>query len=214
MMKNKKRTYTNIVVISGPSGSGKSTLICRMMERHPEIIFSTSHTTRAIRGKEVDGIDYHFVTKEEFLAMTERGEFVEWAEVYGNYYGTSFKEIEDKLSSEMNRVLVLDIDVQGAINIQREYPDALFIQVVPPSLEELKQRLVGREKKIDSVIENRLAIAVQELKQYDVYDYTVINDELDEAFAVLDAVYTAFMNKTERHETFMKKLVSEKRTGN
>ncbi|NIM16256.1 MAG: guanylate kinase [Candidatus Aminicenantes bacterium] len=197
----------NIIVISGPSGSGKSTLIDRLMAQHPEIIFSTSHTTRPLRGRERDGEDYYFVSEKQFLQMAERGEFVEWAKVYEDYYGTSYKEIETK--TKTGKDLVLDIDVQGAGNIKKKYPDALFILVAPPSMEELRNRLVEREQKIDPHIEKRLEIAREELSQYDIYDYIVINDNLEDAFAVLNAIYIAFRNTISRHETFMKQLVEK-----
>lgn len=201
----------NIIVISGPSGSGKSTLIERLTAQYPDIIFSTSHTTRPLRGSERDGEDYYFVSEERFLKMAERGEFVEWAKVYENYYGTSYKEIETK--SKTGKDLVLDIDVQGAGIIKKKYPGALFILVAPPSLQDLRKRLVEREQKIDRHIEKRLEIAREELSRYDIYDYIVINDNLEDAFAVLNAIYIAYRNTISRHEEFMKQLV-EKSGGN
>jgi guanylate kinase len=197
----------NIIVISGPSGSGKSTLIGRLMEQHPEIIFSTSHTTRPSRGKEVNGSDYHFIPREEFLVMVENDEFVEWAKVYGNYYGTSYREVESKAKMGGDTILALDIDVQGARKIKEKYPDALFIFVVPPSLEILRQRLEAREKKFDQHIRKRLEIAKEELKQYNIYDYIVVNDKLEEAFKVLDAIYTAYGHTKWRQEVFMRKYL-------
>ncbi|MGD2086815.1 MAG: guanylate kinase [Candidatus Aminicenantes bacterium] len=199
--------HHNIIVISGPSGSGKSTLIGRLMQQHPEIIFSTSHTTRPKRGQEVNGSDYHFIPQEEFLKMVENDEFVEWAEVYGNYYGTSYREVESKSKIGGDKILALDIDVQGARKIKEKYPEALFIFVVPPSLEMLRQRLEAREKKIDQHIRKRLEIAKQELKQYDIYDYIVVNDKLEEAFKVLDAIYTAHRHSRWRQEAFMRKYL-------
>ncbi|MCP5107947.1 MAG: guanylate kinase [bacterium] len=198
----------NLIVISGPSGSGKSTLIRRLLKKHPETIFSTSHTTRAIRPREVNGRDYHFVSKKIFLEMVENDEFVEWAQVYGNYYGTSFREIEFKAKMDKKRFLVLDIDVQGARNIRKKYPDALFVFVVPPSMGELRRRLLGREKKMDEQVRKRLEIAYQELKQYDIYDYIIINEYLDKSSRILDAIYTAFRNTVERHIPFIKKLLA------
>jgi guanylate kinase len=109
----------SIIVISGPSGSGKSTLIRHLLQKHPEIVFSTSHTTRTKRNREIEGRDYYFVSKGQFQEMIDNGEFVEWAKVYGNYYGTSFREIEKKARSSSTKYLVLDIDVQGAKNINR-----------------------------------------------------------------------------------------------
>jgi guanylate kinase len=204
-MSNKEKH--NIIVISGPSGSGKSTLIGRLMKLHPEIIFSTSHTTRPVRGKEVNGSDYHFIPREEFLEMVRNDEFVEWAEVYGNYYGTSYREIDHKSKKGGDTILALDIDVQGARKIKEKYPDALFIFVVPPSLEILRQRLEARERKFDQHIRERLEIAKEELKQYSIYDYIVVNDKLEEAFKVLDAIYTAYQHTRWRQEAFMKQYL-------
>jgi guanylate kinase len=204
-MSNKEKY--NIIVISGPSGSGKTTLIARLMKQHPEIIFSTSHTTRPIRGREVNGKDYHFIPEMEFLEMVENDQFVEWAKVYGNYYGTSYREVESKSKIGGDKILALDIDVQGARKIREKYPEALFIFVVPPSLEILQQRLEARERKIDQHIRKRLEIAKEELKQYNIYDYIVVNDKLEEAFKVLDAIYTAYRHSKWRQEDFMKKYL-------
>lgn len=196
----------NIVVISGPSGSGKSTLIRKLMEKHPELTFSISHTSRDPRKGERNGREYHFVSPETFKEMVSGDAFVEWARVYQNYYGTSFKEIEAKFNE--GKFLVLDIDVQGARNIKKKYPEALFIMVTPPSLAELKRRLVGREKAVDANTRKRLEIAREELSRYAFYDYVVVNDDLDEAFRVLDAVYTAFLNTAGRRGKYIEKLLS------
>ncbi len=198
----------NIFVISGPSGSGKSTLINRLMTVHPEIVFSVSHTTRPIRGKEVHGKDYYFVSKEHFSEMIEKDEFVEWAQVYDNFYGTGYKEVEYRISSKENAVLVLDIDVQGARNIKKKYPDAAFTLISPPSMAELRKRLVERENKEDQHIQRRLEIAWDELNQYRFYDYIIVNDDLDEAFSNLNAIYIAQKNIAPRFEPFMQKLLS------
>jgi guanylate kinase len=200
----------NIVVVSGPSGSGKSTLIARLMASHPEIIFSVSHATRPIRGSEADGKEYYFVSEEQFKKMIEGDEFLEWALVYGNYYGTAYREIEDKTADE-KAVLVLDVDVQGARNIKKKYPEALLVLITPPSLDELRNRLLGREQKIDEQIEKRLEIAKDELKQYNIYDYIVINDKLEDAFTDLNSIYIASRNTTLKREAFMKKKLLKMR---
>lgn len=201
----------NIIVISGPSGSGKSTLIRRLLKKHPEIVFSTSHTTRTKRVREIEGRDYYFVPKDRFLEMVDNGEFVEWAQVYENYYGTSYREIERKSKSNMKKFLVLDIDVQGAANLKKKYPDALLIFVVPPSMEELRRRLVGREKTVDRQVQTRLRIAEDELKQYYIYDYIIINEHLEKAFYILNSIVTAFKNSTPRRESFIKKLLKKEK---
>jgi guanylate kinase len=139
--------------------------------------------------------------------MVKNDEFVEWAEVYGNYYGTGYREIEHKSKKGGDTILALDIDVQGARKIKEKYPDVLFIFVVPPSLEILRQRLEARERKFDQHIRERLEIAKEELKQYNIYDYIVVNDKLEEAFKVLDAIYTAYRHTRWRQEAFMKKYL-------
>ncbi|MCP4152535.1 MAG: guanylate kinase [bacterium] len=194
----------NLIVLSGPSGSGKSTLINMLVSNNPEITFCTSHTTRPARNGETDGKDYYFTSGETFLKMVDSNEFVEWAQVYSNYYGTSYKEIDAK--TRTGRTLVLDIDVQGAKNIKAKYPNALFVFIVPPSMKELKKRLVGREKKMTDVIKKRLKIAVDELKQYKLYDYVVINAILDDAFSVLNSIYIAYLNKSEKHDRYLENI--------
>lgn len=204
-MKSKNPDRFNIIVISGPSGSGKSTLINRLVSEHRDIVFSVSHTTRAKRESEIYGKHYHFVSEEKFREMIAHNEFAEWAKVYQNFYGTSRDEIEQKSGNEKN--LVLDLDVQGAANIKREFPSALFVFIVPPNLAELKKRLVAREKVIDSHIETRLKTAIKELKQYHLYDYTVINDKVEEAYAVLKSIYTAFNNSTYKKQKMIENIL-------
>lgn len=199
---------TNLIVISGPSGSGKSTLIRRLLEKHREIVFSVSHTTRPRREREIDGKDYYFVSVDQFKQMIANNEFVEYAEVFGNYYGTSYREIETRGNANYNNFLALDIDVQGARNIRKKYLEALFIFIIPPSLEELQNRLLKREKKEDENTRKRLEIARQELKEYEIYDYIVVNKDLDQAFFILNSIYTAYRNTTARREYFIKRLLA------
>ena len=137
----------NIIIISGPSGSGKSTLIHELLAEFPELYFSVSHTTRPMRKNEVPGKDYHFISEREFQKMLDSDQFVEWAEVHGHHYGTSWKEIRAK--SGKGRTLVLDIDSQGARNIKRQFPEAMTIFVIPPSLAELKKRLRQARDEMD-----------------------------------------------------------------
>ncbi len=196
----------NIFVISGPSGSGKSTLIKRLTKEHEDIIFSVSHTTRTQRDGEKEGQDYYFINEDDFRAMAEKGEFAEWAQVYQNFYGTSLKEIDEKSCGECN--LVLDIDVQGAARIKEKFPQAIMVLVVPPNLEELKKRLVAREKVHDNNIENRLAAAGKELRQYRNYDYIVVNGQLETAYAALKAIYRAFNFSTVKQQEFVESLLA------
>ncbi len=196
---------SNIIVVSGPSGSGKTTLISMLLKEHPDLIFSVSHTTRASRGKEVDGKEYYFVSEAQFLHMIEEGAFIEWAKVYDNYYGTTLAEIENKASG--TRFLVLDIDVQGARIIRQKFPDAIFILVAPPSLKELEKRLLQRENVINDEFQQRLRIAREELKEYPIYDFVIINDELRKAYGVLNSIYTSCKNTTARNETRIKRII-------
>ncbi len=185
----------NIIVISGPSGSGKSTLIQKLFEKHPTLNFSISHTTRSIRKGEKEGVDYHYVTHEQFELMKKSYSFVEWAKVYLNYYGTSWEEIEKKSSD--GQILILDLDIQGARKIKEKFDEAVLILISPPSYSELKKRLVGREQNENEDIRTRLEIALSELEEFRLYDYIIINDELKIAFEKLDSIFTAFQHRTQ-----------------
>lgn len=209
-MKKEQSDKYNIIVISGPSGSGKSTLINRLVAEHADIVFSTSHTTRPKRANEIEGKHYYFVSEEKFKEKIANNEFVEWARVYQNLYGTSTTEIKRKAGGDKN--LVLDVDTQGARNIKEKFPHALFIFIVPPDLKELKKRLVEREKGINSNIENRLNTAAEELKQYKIYDYLVVNDKVEEAYAVLKSIYTAYNNSTAKKKKLIENMLKEKIT--
>lgn len=169
----------NLVVISGPSGAGKGSISSRILKEMDNIEFSTSMTTRKPRSGEEDGKDYYFVTREEFQDAIAKGDFIEYAEVFGNYYGTPKKEVESRLKEGKN--ILLDIDVQGALNVMKSFPEGLFIFVLPPSLEELRHRIVHRGKDEPDVIERRLGQAESEIAQADKYDYQIVNDDLDDA---------------------------------
>ncbi len=184
----------NIIVISGPSGSGKSSLIKKLFKKN-KLNFSISHTTRAIRGQEENGIDYYFVSNNNFKTMIEQNEFAEWAKVYLNYYGTSWEEIKDK--SDKDDILILDIDIQGAKKIKEKFNEAVLILISPPSLSVLEKRLINREKRNDNDIKTRLKNALSELEEFHIYDYIIINDDLEESFEKLDTIFSAFKNRTQ-----------------
>lgn len=167
-----------IVVISGPSGVGKGT-ICKKIMELINAKFSVSTTTRSPREGEVEGKDYFFVTKDEFKEKIAEGEFLEYNIYNDNYYGTSKKVILNMINVGTNALL--EIDVNGAYNIKKKFPDALLIYIAPPSMEVLRQRLIDRGTEEIDVIENRLKIAEEELKRVDFYDYVIINDDLDTA---------------------------------
>jgi guanylate kinase len=195
----------NIIVISGPSGCGKSTLIHRLVDEFPELMFSVSHTTRPPRASEVPGKDYHFVSAEKFQRMIRERQFVEWAEVHGHRYGTSWREIRAK--SGKGRTLVLDIDSQGARNIKGKFKEAMTIFVVPPTLAALKKRLLMRQGKIDLEAQRRLRAALKELRAYERYDYMIVNDKLPAALADLRCLYASFRLQTLRNGDKIKKLL-------
>jgi guanylate kinase len=182
-----------LFIISAPSGSGKSTLVSQLLTLVEGLDFSISYTTRAPRGSEVDGREYHFTTRPEFERMVAAGEFLEWAEVFGNYYGTARSALEH--AREKGRDLLLDIDVQGALQIMKELPEAVSIFILPPSPEVLEMRLRNRSQAermtVESVIERRLAEAREELKRLGSYKYALVNDVLDHAATELRAIVLA-----------------------
>jgi guanylate kinase len=179
-----------LFIISAPSGSGKSTLVSQLLTLVEGIEFSISYTTRAPRGSETDGREYHFTTREEFLRMVEAGEFLEWAEVFGNFYGTAGSALVH--AREQGKDLLLDIDVQGALQVMKKLPEAVSIFILPPSPEVLEMRLRNRSQAermtIESIIERRLTEAREELKQLSHYRYALVNDVLDQAATELRAV--------------------------
>lgn len=178
-----------LYVISAPSGTGKSTLIRALMERVGGLAFSVSHTTRKPRPGEANGRDYHFVSEETFRQMVERDEFLEWAEVHKNLYGTSQKEVQDRLDRGID--VILDIDVQGFDQVKRHMPHAASIFILPPSVEEIGRRLRARNKDTAEVIETRLVNAVEEMKRAQEYDCRIINDEFPAALKELETVVLA-----------------------
>ena len=180
---------TTVFIISAPSGSGKSTLVARLLATVPNLRFSVSYTTRKARGTEKDGEGYHFVSREAFEAMLARDEFLEWAQVFGNYYGTHRCILEDARMHAQD--LVLDIDVQGARQLKEKIPEAVTVFILAPSRQVLEQRLRARSEDRDDVIARRLGEAAEEIRNYDDYDYVLINRELVEAEAILSAIVRA-----------------------
>jgi guanylate kinase len=179
----------NIFVISAPSGSGKSTLIEGLMAASPSLCFSISYTTRASRPNERDGREYFFVMRKDFERMASRGEFVEWAEVYGHLYGTAQKQLQ--AAQETGKDVLLDIDVQGHQQVRQRLPDATSIFILPPSFPELSRRLRERHSDAPAEIEVRLQTARQEISHWAEYDYLVVNDRLQDATNALLAIVRA-----------------------
>lgn len=185
-----------LLVLSGSSGVGKSTVIARVLEERPDVYFSVSCTTRAPRPGEVDGVNYYFISREEFQARIDRGEFLEYAEYVGNYYGTSMTVIREKLEKGVD--VLLDIEVQGAAKVRERMPDAASVFIVPPSFEELAQRLRGRGTDSEEKIQKRLETARREAKEIKNYDYIVVNDTVDHAAQEVLAILTAQGCRRER----------------
>lgn len=178
------------IIISGPSGVGKGT-ICDVLLKELNAWFSVSMTTRAIRDGEVDGVNYFFISKEEFKKRIEEGQLLEYNIYNDNYYGTPKDKVLEKMEEGID--VLLEIDVNGARNVKNIFPDALLIYIAPPSIEELKNRLVNRGTERLDVIENRLKIAEEELKQVDFYDYVIVNDDLDKAIDEIKKIFVQVM---------------------
>ena len=179
-----------LFIISAPSGSGKSTLVTQLRTLVAGLDFSISYTTRAPRGSEEDGREYHFTSREEFERMVAGGDFLEWAEVFGNYYGTAISALQH--AKAMEKDLLLDIDVQGAVQVMKKLPEAVSIFILPPSPQVLEMRLRNRSEAehvtSEAVIEGRLAEARNELKRIEDYKYALVNDVLDQAVAEMRAI--------------------------
>jgi guanylate kinase len=180
---------TTVFIISAPSGSGKSTLVSRLLTRDPNLMFSVSYTTREQRGHEVDGRSYHFVSRAAFERMIANGDFLEHAEVFGHYYGTHREILEAARAA--GRDLVLDIDVQGARQLKRQIPEAVTVFILAPSRQILEQRLRARGEDREDVIVRRLRDAAEEIRNYNAYDYVLINRDLVESDATLSAIVDA-----------------------
>ena len=176
-------------MISAPSGSGKTTLVQKLIASFSDLRFSVSYTTRPPRGAERDGVDYHFVTRDEFQEKIRKGEFLEWAEVHGNLYGTS--KVETERIRAGGQDILLDVDVQGADQVRKAEPEAVTMFVMPPSFQVLEERLRGRKQDSPEVIEARLAGARREIDRYRDYHYVLVNDDIEETAELLKAIVLA-----------------------
>jgi guanylate kinase len=175
-----------LFIISAPSGAGKTTLARGLNEALPNTAFSISHTTRPQRRNEVHGVDYYFVSEREFREMVERGEFLEYARVYGNWYGTSMAAVKELM--DQDKVVLLDIDWQGARDVRLRMPGSVSIFILPPSLEELEKRLRERDQDSDEVIQQRMEQARDEMQHADEYEFVVVNDDFNRALDKLCAI--------------------------
>jgi guanylate kinase len=183
------RVPARVIVITGPSGVGKGTLIRSLLERHPDLELSVSATTRPPRPGERDGVDYHFLSPEEFERRVAAGEFVEHASYAGHRYGTLRAELERRAAA--GRAVVLEIEVQGARQVRAALPEAIQIFIAPPSLEALRLRLVGRGTDDERVMEERIRVAEQELRARDEFAHVIVNDRLEDAAEELDRIVSA-----------------------
>ena len=199
----------NLYILSAPSGAGKSSLINALLADLPrnEVRLSISHTTRNPRPAEEDGVHYYFTTHAEFEALIEKDHFLEWAEVFGNYYGTSLPMIEKSLEQGVD--VFLDIDWQGARQIRQKVPNVKTIFILPPSREELKNRIVGRGQDSEETIAKRMAEAESEMSHYNEFDYVIVNDDFQQALAELKAILTAERLKLSSQEIRHKALIEQ-----
>ena len=199
----------HLFIVSAPSGAGKTTLVRLLLEKDPGIRVSISSTTRPPRTGEHDGREYHFVDGQYFLEMVSRGDFLEWAEVHGNYYGTSRRWIEAEMTA--GRDVLLEIDWQGAQQVRKAFPSAIGIFILPPSLEELKSRLSGRGTDSAETIARRIAAARDEMRHVDEFDYVIINDDLQQALGNLRSIVSAsrrqYSTQRQRHSTLFATLL-------
>ncbi len=197
-----------LVIVSSPSGAGKTTLCNRLTREFPDLKFSVSYTTRRPRAGERDGVDYCFVDLATFERMAAAGDFAEWARVHGNYYGTPRAAVAEALDG--GRDVLFDIDWQGGQQLKAKFPeDSVMIWVLPPSLPVLEQRLRGRATDSTDVIEARLETAKQELEHYGLYDYVIVNDDLERAYLSVKSIYVAAHHTLRRQEAAARRLLAE-----
>ena len=195
-----------VIVVSGPSGAGKSTILQRALAEVPHLRFSVSHTTRPPRPGEREGVDYHFVTRDEFMRLAVAEKFLESAEVHGQYYGTARSEYAR--AGEDRSDLLLDLDVQGAESVRAKFIDAVSVFILPPSYEHLERRLRSRGPTDEATFARRLAVAREEMELFPKYDYAIINDDLDESVESLKAIIRAARSRTSRVEPAARKILS------
>ncbi|HPU42225.1 MAG TPA: guanylate kinase [Acetivibrio clariflavus] len=193
-----------LVVVSGPSGTGKGTVLSCIRQKESSIKFSVSVTTREPRSGEVDGVNYFFKTTEEFEAMIENGELIEWVKYCDNYYGTPKKYVEDTIKSGYD--CLLEIEVEGALNIKKIYPDCVSIFILPPSFEELRRRIESRGTEKPEVIEKRMEKALKEMNYVDRYDYVVVNDDIEKAVDSIRYILASEKLKFSRNRDILKTI--------
>ena len=196
-----------LFTVSAPSGAGKTSLVRDLVARDPKLSVSVSHTTRAMRRGEIDGVNYHFVTREAFQAAREKQAFFEWAEVFGNFYGTAQAEVERQLAE--GRDVILEIDWQGARQVKQRRPDCCAIFIMPPSLATLQERLHGRGQDDTATIERRMAEARSEMAHWQDSDYVVLNDDFETALGQLACIVTAQRLQQARQGACLRHIIEE-----
>ncbi|MGL4990400.1 MAG: guanylate kinase [Sarcina sp.] len=185
-----------LIVISGPSGAGKGTICKALLEKHKEILLSVSATTRSPREGEIDGINYHFMRKEDFIEKVEENDFLEYAQVYGNYYGTPKSNVEKILESGTD--VILEIDIQGALKVKEQSEEGVFIFILPPSMEELKQRIIKRGSETPESLMTRFKSAYKEINYVSKYNYAVVNDTVENAVEKIESILLAEKCRVDR----------------
>lgn len=196
-----------LIVLSGPSGVGKGTVCAALRSETPNLVYSVSATTRSPREGEAEGINYFYKTRDQFRSMIESDELLEWAEYVGNYYGTPRSFVNETIKG--GRDIILEIDVQGALQVKKRFPEGVFIFLLPPSLDVLKNRIVTRGTESEDTIKSRMEIAVKELMLLKHYDYAVVNDRIDSASQRIQAIITAEHCRRERVEPHIQKWIAE-----
>lgn len=197
-----------LIVVSGPSGAGKGTICKRLLEKNPNLGYSISATTRAPRTGEVNGVNYWFLSKEEFQKMIAEDGLLEWAEVYGNYYGTPAQKVRDSLAEGKN--ILLEIDTQGAALVRKKFPEGVYIYILPPSLEELKRRIIGRGTDSAESIERRLSCAREEMGcASEQYNYLVLNDEVELAVERVETIIETEQYQIKRNLNLLQAVCGE-----
>ncbi|MBH0060767.1 MULTISPECIES: guanylate kinase [Pseudoalteromonas] len=203
------QTRGNLFILSAPSGAGKSSLINALLKKHADMKVSVSHTTRAPRPGEENGVHYHFVSTDEFKALIAKDDFFEWAQVFDNYYGTSKQAIESQLDAGID--VFLDIDWQGAQQVRKIMPSVQTIFILPPSKEELEQRLNNRGQDSAEIIASRMAKAQSETSHYNEYDFVIVNDDFESALADIEIIVMAqrltLKAQEDRHQVLLNSLL-------
>ena len=198
-----------LYIVSAPSGAGKTSLVTALIKADKRVSVSVSHTTRAMRPGEQHGVNYHFVSHDDFKGLIAKGDFLEHAEVFGNFYGTSRSALQEVL--DQGNDLILEIDWQGAQQVRKLMPEALSVFILPPSQQALRERLDGRGQDSEEIIAGRMKEAVSEMVHYDEYDYVIINDDFDAALEDLKAVFRAnrllLKKQQQRHAALLKQMI-------